>query len=56
MTIEFNITEKKTTAQRYWVKRKLPAELIDLNMKQIDAVRRMVQAAFIAGKRDAAGR
>lgn len=45
---------KKTSAARYWTKIKLPPEFESLNMKQLTALRRMVQQAFNAGKNYAA--
>lgn len=53
MTIDFRIEEKKKTAAQYWIKTKLPVEFHDLNMKQLTALRRMVQSAFNAGKKNA---
>ena len=44
--------EKMNFAQ-YWVKIKLPLELTELNMKQLTALRRMVQKAFNEGKKSA---
>ena len=38
---------------QYWVKLKLPIELIELNMKQLTALRRMVHNAFNEGKKSA---
>ena len=38
---------------QYWVKIKLPYELMDLSMKELTAVRLLVQKAFNAGKKDA---
>lgn len=42
------------TPTQYWLKVTLPAELLSLNMKQLTELRRMVQKAFAAGKKDAA--
>lgn len=36
----------------YWAKQSLPTELTELNMRQITAIRKMVQGAFTAGKKD----
>lgn len=41
-------------APQYWVKLKLPAELIELNMKQLTALRRMIYKSFNEGKKSAA--
>ena len=41
---------------QYWVKINLPLELIELNMKQLTALRRMVQKAFNEGKKNASHR
>ena len=43
------------TSTQYWTKLKLPFELDDLDMRQLAALRRMVQQAFNAGKKHAAG-
>lgn len=37
---------------QYWTKLRLPAEFDGLNMRQLTALRRMVQGAFTAGKQD----
>lgn len=37
---------------QYWTKLRLPAEFDGLGMKQLTALRRMVQRAFTAGKQD----
>lgn len=37
---------------QYWAKQTLPDELTELNMRQITAIRKMVQNAFTAGKKD----
>jgi hypothetical protein len=43
-------------SSQYWLKQKLPSEFDSLNMKQLTALRRMVQKAFNTGKKDAASR
>jgi hypothetical protein len=48
--------EHEVNSSQYWLKQKLPAEFDSLNMKQLTALRRMVQKAFNTGKKDAASR
>lgn len=43
---------KKMNSAQYWIKLRLPYELEELNMRQLTALRKMVQNAFTAGKRD----
>lgn len=44
---------KQMNSVQYWVKIKLPVELFGLRMKQLTALRKLVQAAFNAGKKEA---
>lgn len=37
---------------QYWTKVLLPVELCGLNMRQLTALRKLVQGAFTAGKKD----
>lgn len=53
MTLDFTVANKPRSALQYWTKLKLPAELHGLNMRQLTTLRRMVQAAYNAGKQNA---
>lgn len=39
-------------SSQYWTKVCLPVELDGLNMRQLTALRKLVQRAFTAGKQD----
>ena len=41
------------TSSEYWWKLKLPYEFDDMTMSQLNALRRIVQQAFNAGKKTA---
>lgn len=46
------MTGKLNASSRYWVKCKLPDELLGLTMTQLTALRKLVQRAFTDGKQD----
>lgn len=44
-------TKREVSAAKYWIDIELPGELINLNMQQLTALRKMVTKAFNEGKK-----